>query len=235
MKTKLLGKVVAIAAVFAAGPAQGVVIDFVGGTARLSGGTDVVVTLGALYQDVDYYVQNGIRIDFVGGYGTIGNYYAIGSRPANAPPVLDNVIHAHWGEGISQILFSKVDGSTLDLNYMDLTSNTVVGGGQADGSELSFVSSVFGVTKLASSDWGFAYDFYGNVGDGVARVYLDSKFDGITSFSVTSQNAYCFGLDNFYIDEAPPTNDVPDGGSTLCFLGVALAGSETIRRMLAKR
>lgn len=87
---------------------------------------------------------------------------------------------------------------------------------------------------LPSSDRGLDYDFYGVAGDGVARTYLDSRFDGITSFSVTSQNAYCFGLDNFYIDEAPPP-DVPDGGSTMCLLGVALAGSETIRRMIAKR
>ena len=236
MKTKFLANMAALAAVFAVVPAaRGGVIDFVGGTARLSGGTDVVVGLGDLYYNVDYYIQDGIKIDFVGAGGIIGNYYAIGIRPANAPPVLDNVIHAHWGDGISQILFSKVDGSTLDLNYMDLTSNTITGGGQASGSELSYVSSAFGSMRLPSSDWGLDYDYYGSVGDGVARIYLDSNFDGITSFSVTSQNAYCFGLDNFYIDEAPPPHDVPDGGSTLCLLGVARAGSEALRRMAAKR
>jgi len=174
-----------------------------------------------------------------GGGGIIGNYYAIGTRPPDAPPVLDNVIHAHWDGGISQILFSKVDGSTMDLNYMDLTSNTVEGGGQADGTELSFVSSALGSMLLPSSDWGFDYDYYGAPGDGVARVYLDSDFDGIMAFSVTSQNAYCFGLDNFYIDEPPPPppppDGVPDGGATLVLLGLALGGVEIARRAVTKR
>ena len=54
---------------------------------------------------------------------------------------------------------------------------------------------------LSSSDWGFAYDNVGAVGYGVSRLWFGSAFDNITFFTVTSQDAFCFGMDNFYIDE----------------------------------
>ena len=214
---------------------QAVVVDFVGGTAYFAGGGSAPIALGDLYTDsVDYYEEDGIRVDFVGGYGTIGNYYSIGLRP-DGSSVLDNVIHAHWagsgGGTITSIVFSKADGSDLDLNYMDLTSNTVIGGGQSDGTEVSHITSSKGTTLLPSSDWGYDFDFYGAVGDGIERLYLNDNFDGISSFAVTSDNAYCFGLDNFYIDEPPPPPvGVPDAGSTAALLALGVAGLLSFRR-----
>ena len=56
----------------------GAVIDFTGGTAYLSDGTSVVTDNFTTYYDVDYYIEDGFKIDFVNGYGIIGNYYGDG-------------------------------------------------------------------------------------------------------------------------------------------------------------
>jgi len=221
-------RVVAVVAVLAvAGTTQAVVIDFVGGTAYLeSGGTYAPTDTGWSTDGVDYYIEDGVRIDFIGGPGVIGNYYRSGPHDAQ-----NSVIHAHWSvDNVNSIVFSKVDGSTMDVNYMDITSNCRIPGGQQTGTELSYVTPAGGTaTLLPSSDWGFDYDYFGNPGDGVERLWLGSDFDGITHFTVTSQNAFCFGMDNFYIDEpAPPT--VPDGGATLVLLSLAMAGLAGIKR-----
>lgn len=200
------------------GVSSAAVINFTGGTAILEDGTTVTTNNFNLYQDrVDYYIEDGIKIDFIGGYGTIGDYYSIGAGGF----VGNDVIHSHWA-GISAIVFSKLDGTPFDLNYFDLTSNTVIGGGQQQGTERSYITASNGFSMLLpSSDWGFDYDYFGQPGDGIARLWLDDNFDGITSFAVTSENAYCFGLDNFYIDEPPPSTDVPEP-STLGLLGSSL-------------
>ncbi len=210
-----------------AGTSFGVVIDFAGGTATLNDTSTVTTTDTGLWYGVDYYVEGGILVDFIGADGIIGDYYSInGMGPYN-----NSIIHAHWGEGLTAIRFSKIDGSSFDLNYVDITSNCVVGGGQSDGTEQSYITTSGGYSKLLpSSDWGFDYDYYQQPGDGVARLWLDSNFDGITSFTITSQIAYCFGMDNFYIDQPPPA--IPAPGSLL-LASIGLAGLAKIRRRFA--
>lgn len=223
---KRLGGLVGVMVLLMAGIASAVVVDFVGGEATLWDGSKVYPTdTGGYYGDVDYYVEDGIMIDFVGGYGIIGDYYSIGA----GGPVNNSVIHAHW-DSLGSIVFSKVDGSTMDLNYMDLTSNTEIGGGQSTGNERSYVTASSGGSMLLpSSDWGIDYDYWGDVGDGIQRLWMADDFDGITSFTVTSQNAYCFGLDNFYIDEPAPPG-VPDAAGTLLLLGLGISGLAYLKR-----
>lgn len=200
--------------------AQAVVIDFTGGTAYLVGGATYTPTdTGGYASNVDYYIEDGIKIDFVGGTGIIGNYYG------NFFPYTDDnsVLHAHWDSGVTSVVFSKVNGEAMDLNYMDLTSNTVVGGGLDNGNERSWVTPSGGAAQLLpSSDWGINYLSTGAPGDGIERLYLGASFDGITSFTVTSDNAYCFGLDNFYIDEPAPPG-MPDAGGTLSLVTLGMA------------
>lgn len=228
-RMKLLTKLSAAFSLFAlATAANAVIVDFTGGTAYLvGGGTYTPTDTGGYNANVDYYIEDGIKIDFVGGPGIIGNYYG------SFPPYTDDnsVIHAHWF-GLSSVVFSKVDGSNMDLNYVDLTSNTFVGGGKATGTEISHITpSGGGSLLLPSSDWGINYLSSGAPGDGIKRLWLPSSFDGITSFTVTSQNAYCFGLDNFYIDEAAP-QPTPDAGSVLVLLSISLIGLAGFRARL---
>lgn len=206
------------------GTSFGVVIDYAGGSATLADSSTVTTTNSGLWYDVDYYVEDGIRVDFINMTGIIGDYYSTNGRG----PYLNSVIHAHWGGPSTAITFAKVDGSAFDLNYVDITSNTITGGGQASGTELSYITTSGGYSMLLPvSDWGFDYDYYGNVGDGVARLWLDNNFDGITSFTVTSQNAYCFGMDNFYIDEpAPPGIPAP---ASILLVAIGLAGLRKIK------
>ncbi len=195
-----------------------IIIDFTGGTVTLDNGTQGTTNNFELWMDtVDYYEENGIKIDFIDGYGTVGDYYSIG--PGGF--VGNDVLHAHWTD-VSAVVFTKIDGTLFDLNYFDVTSNTSYGGGQTQGDELSYITASNGYSLLLpSSDWGFDTDFFGEPGDGVARLWLDSHFDNIASFTVTSQTAFCFGLDNFFIDEEPPP-PVPEPG-TLFLLGSGLA------------
>lgn len=224
MKKKLLAALAAAAfSATLAHNAHSVVIDFTGGTAYLSNGTTQVMgTADPYLYNVDYYIEDGILIDFIGADGIIGNYY--GAQQFGHPEIQNNVLHAHWGS-LTEVRFTKVDGSLMDLNYMDLTSNTTTPGGLATGNELSYVYTGPHSMLLPSSDWGLGYISTGapdNDATPIERLWLDTNFDQISSFSVTSQNAYCFGLDNFYIDEPPPIPE-PEP-STILLFGTGVVG-----------
>ena len=150
-----------------------------------------------------------------------GDYYGVGN----------NVIHAHWQGGccgnVTAITISKIGGGTFDMNYFILTSNTDNGGGAANGTEQAWVQALGGANsgyaqKLPSENWGFP----------ATQVFLGSQFDDVTSvkFYVTS-GVDCFGMDEFYINEAAPAN--PSAVSeplSLALLGIGLAGIFATRR-----
>jgi hypothetical protein len=213
-----------------ASTAPAVVIDFTGGTATLNDATTQTTNGTTNWSDVDFYEEGGFRLDFIGGAGVpfsanVGIYYG----GAN------DVIHAHWATGaygtITAIDITKIGGGTFDLNYFILTSNTDTGGSFASGNEKAWVRPLDGSNvplgpdvMLPAEDWGFP----------ATQVFLGSDFDAVTTarFFVTN-TVDCFGMDEFYIDEAAPP-PVPDGGTTASLLGVALFGTVALRRKLKR-
>ena len=173
-------------------------ITFTGGQVTLNDGSTVVTNNSTSYQDVKHYEESGFRLSFEGatGFGSnIGDYYG----------QTNDVIHGHWTTGgignLNMIKVTKIDGTAFDLNYFSLTSNTITGGGLADGSEQAFIhASNDGVNSsfsqlLPSEDWGFP----------ASAVSLGAKFDNILAFwFVAGTDIDCFGMDNFYINEEAP-------------------------------
>lgn len=181
-----------------AASANATVITFTGGT--VSGGGNI-------------YEEAGFRVEAIGGSASFGDYYNVGN----------NVIHGHWLNGccgaMTKLMITKIDGTAFDLNYFVLTSNTNTGGAPADGTEQTFIhASSDGVADdysqlLPPGDWGFP----------AASIFLGSQFDSVKAFWFTQTSGVdCFGMDSFYIDEAPP-GTVPEPGS-LALIALALAG-----------
>jgi hypothetical protein len=216
MKQRLLAGLAMAAFLLATtGTSMGAIIDFTGGTATLSDSSTVVPNNSGVWGNVDYYVENGFKVDFIGGYGIIGDYYS-GNN---------DVIHGHWSTGpfgsLTSIKVTKTDSSTFDLNYFILTSNTDTGGGADSGSEQTWINASNGYSQLLpTDDWGFAGTN--------PQIWLGSNFDNISWFSFTVSNVVdCFGMDNFYIDEPAPAIPVP---SSILLASIGVAGVTRLRR-----
>lgn len=204
-------------------PASATVIDFTGGTVTRLSGPNQTTNNAALWDNVDYYEENGFKLDFIpnagsAGFATnIGNYYSAGN----------DVIHAHWATGdfggVTAIEITKVGGGLFDLNYFILTSNTSTGGSFASGFEEAWVEgfassvSTGAAVKLPPENWGFP----------ATQIFLGSAFNSVDSVKFYVTNAVdCFGMDEFYIDEPAP---VPEP-SSLALLSLGLAGLLRKRR-----
>jgi hypothetical protein len=225
-KLKQLGLIAGLVGPLLTSPALAVVVDFAGGTAYLSSGGPIVTSNTSYNNNVVAYEENGFRVDFVGSDSHIGNYYNVNNA----------VIHSHWAsppggglDGVTKIVFSKVGGGSFDLNYFVLTSNTLTGGAAASGTEQTWIRAVGGVDNgyvqmLPSENWGYS---------STTQVFLGSQFDAVTAFEFYVTNSVdCFGMDEFYINEAAPPNPnaTPDGASTIALLSAGFVGMGLIRR-----
>lgn len=200
-------------------PAKAVQINFTGGNVVRNNGTTQTTNNSVVWDNVDYYEEDGFKLDFIGTTtpftSNIGNYYGSANN---------DVIHGHWATGnfggLTQIKVTKLDNAAFDLNYFILTSNTDTGGGPASGNERAFIhASVDGINEsfsqlLPTEDWGFP----------ATQIFLGPQFDQIKSFWFTVENAVdCFGMDEFFINEPAPPNpdaDVPEPTSPLAFLAL---------------
>jgi hypothetical protein len=214
-----------------AGAAQASVVGFNGGTVTLNDNSTATSSNGSTLQNVRSYEEQGFKLEFFfsvaspsGFSSNIGNYYGSGNA----------VIHAHWATGnygqVTQIKITKLDGSAFDMNYFVLTSDTDTGGGTASGNEQAYIhASSDGVSDdyaqlLPPENWGFP----------AQQIFLGSQFDSVKAVWFDVRNAVdCFGMDNFYINEAAPGTGVPEPGS-LALAVLALGGAAALRRRTAR-
>lgn len=202
-----------------AGTANAAVITFTGGTATLSNASTGVTNNSITYGNAIKYEELGFRVEFIGGASSVGNYYGTGN----------DVLHTHWDSGdfgtVTQVKITKIDGSAFDMNYFVLTSNTDTGGGAASGNEQAYIhASLDGVTAshsqmLPPDAWGFPS----------TQIFLGAQFDSVKAVWFDVANAVdCFGMDNFFIDEAAPgTVSLP---SSIALAGLGLFGLAGIQR-----
>lgn len=226
MKQVLLALVVVGVSVFSL-PAKAVVIDFTGGTVTRLDATTETTSNSVNWDNVDYYEENGFRLNFIPNSGSlgfatnVGNYYGAGN----------DVIHTHWATGnfggITAVEITKIGGGTFDLNYFILTSNTDTGGSFASGFEQAWIEGFSSNVStgfpqlLPPEDWGFP----------ATQIFLGSAFDSVdlVRFFVTN-TVDCFGMDEFFIDEPAPVVPVP---AAVWLLGSALTLMGWVRRKAA--
>jgi hypothetical protein len=226
MKKTILATLIGALMMFSA---KATVITFTGGTAIDADNIPHVTSETDTFYNIASYVESGFQLNYVvssGSYSpqTIGNYY--GSS--------NDVIHGHWTGGLTSIDISSVNGSTFDLNYFIITSNTSHGGGHATGDEHIYVqgyrngSAVTASYLLPIEDWG--------IGE-VSNIILNNEFDNVDLFRIYGEGAFCFGMDAFYINESAPNVEgviigqpaIPEI-STSMLLPLGLAALLIIRR-----
>jgi hypothetical protein len=174
------------------------IVDFTGGTVTHLDATTSTTTNTLDYPNVDYYEENGFRLDFLPNSGSAGFATHVGSyyQPGN------DVIHSHWSTGnfggVTAVEITKIGGGTFNLNYFDLTSNTALGGGAATGFEQAYVEgfvsnvSTGAPVLLPVENWGFP----------TTPIFLGPAFDGVDKVVVSVTNAVdCFGMDRFHLDQ----------------------------------
>ena len=193
MKKTILTTLISALMLFSA---KATVITFTGGTAIDANNIPHVTTQDWTYSNIVSYVESGFQLNYVVSSGsyfpqTVGNYY--GSS--------NDVIHGHWMGGLTSIDISSVNGTTFDLNYFIITSNTAHGGGHATGEEHIYVQGYRNGTAVTApyllpvEDWGI---------NEVSNIILNNEFDNIDLFRIYGEGAFCFGMDAFYINESAP-------------------------------
>jgi len=195
--------------------APAAVVTFTGGTITSNNGSTSVTNGSFVQDDVDFYTESGFVLDYIGGSSfssSVGTYYG-GSN---------DVIHGHWGMGVSSIDIYKAGGGTFDLNYFVLTSNTQMGGGSHTGNESVTIEGFLNGAStgtaflLPPEDWGFP----------AIDVFMSTNFDLVDRVKIVGSNSFCYGMDEFYIDQSAPVPE-PTAGA---LLALGLGGLIALRR-----
>jgi len=197
--------------------APAAVVTFTGGTATMNNGSTFVTNGSISRDDVDFYTEAGFVLDYVDGGGfssSVGDYYGTGN----------DVIHGHWGLSprLTSIDIYKVGGGTFDLNYFVLTTNS---DGHPNGEGASIEGFLNGVSTgtalfLPPESWGFP----------AVDVFLNTNFDLVDRVKIVgSDSTFCFGMDEFYIDQAAPVPEPTAGVLLALGLGGLIALRSTRR------
>lgn len=216
-----------LAATLLISSAYATVITFTGGNALDANGNIYVTSTDYTYSNIVSYTENGFKLDYVttSNYQsqTVGNYYGTNN----------DVIHGHWTGGLQSIdVKSTTVGTTFDLNYFTITSNTSQGGGAHTDLEQIYVqgyrngSAVTGSYLLPGEDWGMA---------STSDIVLSSEFDNVDLFRISGSGAFCFGMDAFYINQAAPVEGITIGAPNIPEASSVLLGGLGMLALLRRK